>query len=232
MKNSEIRHSGSANAAWDEEYDLVVLGSGVAGLTSALVAAIEGMRTLLIEKSDYIGGTTARSSGSVWTPNNSYQRAAGVTGDDQAALEYLDALVRGRADRVLRETFVAAGPEMLDYLEKNADVRFQNVRSRAGLSPGTAGSGARRASPGAFAFRWAQLGEALRSRRLALTGIDAFWRDDGNSRRGCTAAEDHALFFGFVSAGRTTGTALPLRPHALQARHPAGPGECSGGKAV
>jgi len=128
MRDAEIGHSSSANAAWDEEYDFVVLGSGAAGLTAALVAAIEGMRTLLIEKSDYIGGTTARSSGSVWTPNNSYQRAAGVTGDDQAALEYLDSLVRGRVDRVLRETFIAAGPEMLDYLEKNADVRFQMYR--------------------------------------------------------------------------------------------------------
>jgi succinate dehydrogenase/fumarate reductase flavoprotein subunit len=128
MTNHEMGPSTSANPAWDEEYDFVVLGSGAAGLTAALVAAIAGMRTLLIEKSEYIGGTTARSSGSVWTPNNSYQREAGITGDDQAALEYLDALVRGRVDRGLREAFIAAGPEMLEYLEKHAGVRFQMYR--------------------------------------------------------------------------------------------------------
>ena len=124
MDNSIASKSG-----WDEDYDVVVLGSGAAGLTAALVAAIEGMRTLLIEKSDQVGGTTARSSGSVWTPNNRYQREAGIHGDDEAALQYLDALVRGRADRALREAFVAAGPEMLDYLEKHADVRFQMYRT-------------------------------------------------------------------------------------------------------
>ena len=142
MRNSEINSSNSANAAWDEEYDLVVLGSGAAGLTAALVAAIAGRRTLLIEKSDYIGGTTARSSGSVWTPNNSYQRSAGITGDDQAALEYLDALVRGRVDRGLREAFIAAGPEMLEYLEKKADVRFQMYRHAPDYRQELPGAGA------------------------------------------------------------------------------------------
>ncbi len=117
-----------SQSAWNEEYDIVVLGSGAAGMTAALVAAVEGMRTLLIEKSPHVGGTTARSSGSVWIANNRYQREAGITGDDQPALQYLDAMVRGRSDRSLREAFIATGPEMLDYLEKHADVRFQMYR--------------------------------------------------------------------------------------------------------
>ena len=45
---------------WDEEYDLVVLGAGAGGMTAALVSAIAGMRTLVIERSDQVGGTTAR----------------------------------------------------------------------------------------------------------------------------------------------------------------------------
>lgn len=112
----------------EEEYDLVVLGAGAGGLTAALVSAIEGMRTLLIEKSDQVGGTTARSSGTVWIPNNPEQRRLGITGDAEAALEYLDALVGGRAERALREAFIAAGPEMLQYLERHTDVRFQIYR--------------------------------------------------------------------------------------------------------
>jgi len=46
----------------------LVIGSGAAGLTAALVAATEGARTLLCEKTDLIGGTSARSGGTLWIP--------------------------------------------------------------------------------------------------------------------------------------------------------------------
>ncbi|MBI4191149.1 MAG: FAD-dependent oxidoreductase [Betaproteobacteria bacterium] len=114
--------------AWDEDYELVVLGAGAGGMTAALVSSIEGMRTLLIEKSDQIGGTTARSSGTVWIPNNPEQRRLGITGDEAAARTYLDGLVGARADRSLRDAFIAAGSQMLEYLEKHTDVRFQIYR--------------------------------------------------------------------------------------------------------
>lgn len=114
----------STPSQWDKEYDLVVLGAGAAGLTAAIVSAIEGKRTLLIEKSDQIGGTSALSSGSAWIPNNAYQRHGGIAGDARAALEYLDALVGDRSDRKLREAFIAAGPDMLAYLEQHIDLRW------------------------------------------------------------------------------------------------------------
>jgi len=128
MATSEGADVRSTPTRWDEDYDVVVLGVGAGGMTAALVSAIEGMRTLLIEKSDQVGGTTAFSSGSVWIPNNPEQRRNGITGDAEAAREYLDALVEGRADRALREAFIAAGPEMLEYLEKHTDVGFQMYR--------------------------------------------------------------------------------------------------------
>ncbi|HWT79945.1 MAG TPA: FAD-dependent oxidoreductase, partial [Candidatus Methylomirabilis sp.] len=129
---------------WDEEYDLVVLGAGAAGMTAALVSAIEGMRTLLIEKSNQVGGTTAFSSGSVWIPNNPEQRRHGISGDAEKAREYLDALVDGRADRALREAFIAAGPEMLEYLAKHTNVGFQMYQHAPDYRqefPGAAGGG-------------------------------------------------------------------------------------------
>ncbi len=121
---------GSIPAQWDEEYELVVLGAGAAGMTAALVASIEGLRTLLIEKSDQVGGTTAYSSGTVWIPDNAQQRQLGVTNDAAAALVYLDALVGDRANRQLRKAFIAAGPEMLDYLAKRTDVGFRVYRQQ------------------------------------------------------------------------------------------------------
>ena len=117
-----------ASNAWDEDYDFVVLGAGAGGMTAALVASIEGLRTLLIEKSDQIGGTTARSSGTVWIPDNPEQRRLDIRGDAAKARTYLDALVGDRADPALREAFISAGPKMLEYLEQRADMRFQIYR--------------------------------------------------------------------------------------------------------
>ena len=49
-------------------YDVVVLGAGGAGMAAALVAAIDGARVLLVERTAYVGGTTAWSAGSTWIP--------------------------------------------------------------------------------------------------------------------------------------------------------------------
>jgi succinate dehydrogenase/fumarate reductase flavoprotein subunit len=76
--------SGASKPAWHEEYDLIVLGSGGAGLTAALAGAIEGLRILVIEKTEYLGGTTVLSAGTCWIPNNSYLRQEGVHDHDAA----------------------------------------------------------------------------------------------------------------------------------------------------
>ena len=106
----------NANTRWDETFDVVVLGAGAGGMTAALVSALEGRRTLLLEKSEQIGGTTARSSGTVWIPNNPHQRRLNPADDSAAARTYLDALVGDRADRSLRDAFVDAGPAMISGL--------------------------------------------------------------------------------------------------------------------
>jgi 3-oxosteroid 1-dehydrogenase len=101
--------------AFDAEYDLIVLGSGASGMTAALVAAIEGARVLVLESTSHIGGTTARSSGTLWIP---------PAGDAMAAA-YLDALVGEKADRLLRTAFLTAAPAMVSYLEKHAGFVFR-----------------------------------------------------------------------------------------------------------
>lgn len=109
----------------DEEYDLVVLGAGAGGMTAALVAALEGLQSLVVERSGQVGGTTARSSGTVWIPNNHHLHGLGIEGDDRAARAYLGALVGDKAEPALREAFIEAAPAMLRYLEERADLRFQ-----------------------------------------------------------------------------------------------------------
>lgn len=116
----------SAAGEWDEVFDLIVLGSGGAGLTAALVGAVEGARVLVLERTDRIGGTTAYSSGTLWVPGYGTQSSeAEQERASQDAALYLDALVADNAPRALRETFLREGPRMLRYLQQHTDVAFR-----------------------------------------------------------------------------------------------------------
>lgn len=108
---------------WDCEVDILVLGGGAAGLSAALTGASRAASVLLLEKSEYIGGTTAYSAGTCWIPDNHFQRADGNS-DDRARVErYLEQVVGDRGDRKLRETYLDAGPRMLEAMER-LGVRF------------------------------------------------------------------------------------------------------------
>ena len=63
------------------EVDLLVLGTGAGGLAAAVTGAAEGLSTLVLEKTEWLGGTTAYSAGTCWIPDNRFQRADGVTDD-------------------------------------------------------------------------------------------------------------------------------------------------------
>ena len=69
--------------------DLVVVGSGAAGLTGALVAALGGARVTVLEKTDLIGGTTAISGGGAWVPCNPVMAEIGLEDSREDALTYL-----------------------------------------------------------------------------------------------------------------------------------------------
>ena len=61
------------------EFDVVILGSGAAGLTAALTTSQAGMRTLILEKSDKIGGTSAMSGAGTWVPANHIMLSKGLS---------------------------------------------------------------------------------------------------------------------------------------------------------
>lgn len=106
---------------WDDEFDVVVLGTGGAGLTAALTAAVNGASVAVYEKSATVGGTTAVSGGIAWIP--AHTRAPDLT--VEAALDYLRAQSFGAMDDELVSTFVRTGQEMVDFVEKHSDVRFE-----------------------------------------------------------------------------------------------------------
>lgn len=113
------------NGSDDIETDLIILGSGAAGLTAALSASISGLNAVVLEHSDKIGGTTARSSGTVWIPDNLYLRAMGVEDDRELATSYLQSLVSERGEKLMWQAFLDNGPRMLDCLLEKADISFR-----------------------------------------------------------------------------------------------------------
>src|SRR3954451_22837954 len=76
-----------------QEYDVVVVGSGAAGMVAALTAAHQGLSTLVVEKAAHYGGSTARSGGGVWIPNNEVLKRDGVSDTPDAARAYLHGII-------------------------------------------------------------------------------------------------------------------------------------------
>lgn len=107
--------------------DLVVVGAGAAGMTSALVAALQGMRVTLIEASEQVGGTTATSAGTLWIPHSSHGARAGHGDSLDAARAYLDALVGVDDPRCLRAAYLSSAAEAIDYLEAHSSVAFRSA---------------------------------------------------------------------------------------------------------
>ena len=108
---------------WDRDVDVVVLGSGGAGLTAALTAAVNGASVAVYEKAATVGGTTAVSGGIIWIPAHKRSSEGELTVED--AMSYLRAQSLGFMDDDLVETFVRTGPEMLDFVEAHSELRFE-----------------------------------------------------------------------------------------------------------
>jgi succinate dehydrogenase/fumarate reductase flavoprotein subunit len=111
--------------AWDQVVDVVVLGSGAAGLSAAILAHDGGARVLLLEKSDLFGGTTSVSGGMPWIPLNKHLSDVGVTDTRDEAIAYIKRLSLGtEPDPALIETYVDSAAEMLDYLETKTPLKM------------------------------------------------------------------------------------------------------------
>jgi 3-oxosteroid 1-dehydrogenase len=101
------------------QVDIVIVGSGVSGMTAALAAHSRGLRPLVVEKAAVLGGTSAWSGGVLWIPNNPVMLEAGATDSTQDALLYLDSVVgdQGPATSPARKrAFVENGPRMIEFM--------------------------------------------------------------------------------------------------------------------
>src|SRR5207302_2062210 len=134
------------------EADVVVIGTGGAGLAAALAASHGGAKVVIIEKSNKVGGTTAVSGGVLWIPTNHHMRAAGIADSRAEALTYIKRLADGRSDDQLIETFVDEAPAMLKFIEETTPLKFAALPKYPDYHPEFAGAkpGGRSLDPGLF----------------------------------------------------------------------------------
>lgn len=107
------------NAPLEQEYDLVIIGSGGGAVPAALVAKQQGKSAVILEKQDKFGGSTSFSGGVWWIPNNSLLKEAGIADSYERSREYFDACVQYKGPGVTpqrRDAFLKGGPKMIDYL--------------------------------------------------------------------------------------------------------------------
>ncbi len=114
-----------ADIAEGASFDLAVLGAGAGGMAAAVFAALNGQRVLLVERTEYLGGTSALSAATTWVPGT--RLAATVAADDSRdkVSGFLDRAVGNRAPKALREAFLDAGPEAIHTLLDRTEVQFR-----------------------------------------------------------------------------------------------------------
>jgi 3-oxosteroid 1-dehydrogenase len=110
--------------AADHQCEVLVVGSGAGALAGALLATNAGLRTIVIEKTDLFGGTTAFSGGGLWMPLSGPNERAGVADSRADVDRYLDATV-GPEHRELRDAYLDAGPGVIEELERNPWLEFE-----------------------------------------------------------------------------------------------------------
>src|SRR6185312_7222511 len=112
------------NNAETHDCDVLVVGSGCAGLSAAVTAGHHGLNVLVVEKEPRFGGTTARSGGWLWIPGTRLAEAWGIVEDKEQARTYLRHEAGNSFDAARVDAFLTNGPEAVDFFTIKTAVRF------------------------------------------------------------------------------------------------------------
>ncbi|WP_349269519.1 3-ketosteroid-delta-1-dehydrogenase [Mycolicibacterium parafortuitum] len=118
----------------DTTVDLLVVGSGT-GMAAALAAHEAGLSVLIVEKSEYVGGSTARSGGALWLPASQVLDAAGANDSAERAQTYLDSVVDGTAPAERSAGFVKNLTATVDMLRRTTPMKLFWAREYSDYHP-------------------------------------------------------------------------------------------------
>lgn len=162
--------SEQAGQGFDQEYDVIVVGSGGGGMTAALCAKSHGLSSIVIEKDAYYGGTSAVSGGGIWIPCNDDIARTGGSDSFDDALTYLKGLIGDEVPESRIVAYLKNAPEMVRYMARTFGVRFRNVPKYPDYYPNRPGGkeGWRSMEPVEFDAR--RLGDEFDRQREAFRG--------------------------------------------------------------
>ncbi|OCK82588.1 fumarate reductase/succinate dehydrogenase flavo protein-like protein [Lepidopterella palustris CBS 459.81] len=113
---------------WDEEYDIVCVGSGVGGLAAALTGAENGAKAIVLEKFNVLGGVSALSSGQLWPGPTHVSEEAGIKDDPQDAQAYVDHLSQGFGDPEVRKAYFARSREAIRFFTDKIGLELEVIK--------------------------------------------------------------------------------------------------------
>jgi 3-oxosteroid 1-dehydrogenase len=125
-----------SSVKWDHETDVLVVGSGVGAATAAITAHENGDAVIVLEKAPITGGTSAKSAGVLWVPDNFTLKARGIQDKKEDCLKYL-------ARFSYPETYNPADPhlglsasqfELLEVFYDNASPTIDSLRGKGALN--------------------------------------------------------------------------------------------------
>lgn len=126
------------------ECDVLVIGSGAAGLAAAVTAAWHGRNVVLVEKEPVFGGATAWSGGWAWVPRNPLARRAGIDEDIEQPRTYLRNELGEQYNAELVDAFLENAPKMVEFFEQHTALQFADgngIPDMHGDTPGAATGG-------------------------------------------------------------------------------------------
>lgn len=106
-------------------FDVAIIGAGGAGMAAALFAALEGRQVLLVERTEYVGGTTALSAGTCWVPGTRLGAAVNPSDTLAEAARYLSNAIGERTPASLRQAFLDQGAKAIELLAVKTEVKFR-----------------------------------------------------------------------------------------------------------
>ncbi|MBW2270207.1 MAG: FAD-dependent oxidoreductase [Deltaproteobacteria bacterium] len=161
--------SETEQSRFDHDVDFLIVGSGAGAMTAGIIAADEGARVLLIEKSPQYGGSSAMSGGGLWVPNHHLMEAEGFRDTPEAAFDYMKGCVGDIVSDVRVHAYLENAPKVVKYLCDKAGLRMRTVPDYADYYPEVEGSmeGGRTLEPLAYHGRDLGNDEFVRMRETA-----------------------------------------------------------------